>query len=174
MKKIILFFSASFLIGHFAFAASIEVAVTMNPAGSFKVTTNAVKGSAIKTPTGFIAKDIIVNLKTIETGVSLRDKHAKEKLNVEKYPQAKLLKAQGKNGKGLAIIALKGKKLKVKGTYKIKGQNLTCKFKMKLSELDVTNIRYMGIGVQDEVEVTVNVPVKASKKTKAPSKTAAM
>lgn len=143
----------------FATAASIEVAVTMSPAGSFKATTKAVKGSAKKTKTGFIAKDITVNLKTLETGVSLRDKHAKEKLNVEKYPQARLLKAQGKNGKGLAIISIKGKQLKVRGTYKIKGKKLTCKFKMKLSELDITNINYMGIGVKDEVEVTVDIPV---------------
>ena len=159
MKILMLLFSVTLLISEFALASSIEVAVTMNPAGSFKATTKSVKGSAKKTQTGFIAKDIIVNLKTLETGVSLRDKHAKEKLNVEKHPQAKLLKAMGKNGKGLAIIALKGKKLKVKGTYKIRGKKLTCKFKMKLSELDITNINYMGIGVKDEVDVTVEIPI---------------
>ena len=168
MKTLALIFSIFFLFGETTLASSIEVAITMNPAGSFKAKTKAVKGSATKTETGFIAKDITVNLTTLETGVGLRDKHAKDKLNVKEHPQAKLIKAQGKNGKGLALIELKGKKIKAKGTYKIKGNQLTCKFKMKLSELDINNIRYMGIGVQDEVEVTVVIPVtKSNPKSKS-------
>lgn len=149
----------------FACAASAEgpgvtIDVKLSPAGSFKAQTNKVTGTAKKVADGVVAQNIEVDIESIKTGVGLRDKHLKQRLMSDKYPKAKLLKAQGKGGKGAAMIEVKGMKKKVSGTYSIEGQMLKAQFKMLLSDLDIKDVRYMGIGAKDEVTVTVNVPIK--------------
>ncbi|MCB0412244.1 MAG: YceI family protein, partial [Bdellovibrionales bacterium] len=106
------------------------------------------------------------DLRSLSTGIELRDKHLKERLLVSKHPVAKLLMGKGKGGKGTAEIELMGQKKKVAGTYKIEGNNLVSEFKMKLSDLKIEDVRYMGIGVKDEVTVHVTVPVADGGKPK--------
>jgi polyisoprenoid-binding protein YceI len=145
-------------------SASVQVDVGLSPAGSFKAETKKVKGTAYKTADGVAAENVIIDLKSLSTGISLRDKHMKEHLMVEKYPQAKLIKAVGKNGKGVATVEIKGKKQKVEGTYKIKGNSLIAEFKVPLAQLDIKDIRYMGVGVKDEVTIHTTLPLGAEKK----------
>ncbi len=101
-----------------------------------------------------------IDLRTITTGLTLRDKHTKERLRVDQYPSAKLVKAVGKDGQGEATIMVSGKTLEVKGTYKVDGQNLRAEFPMKLSQLDITGVRYMNVGVKDDVVVRIELPIK--------------
>lgn len=141
--------------------SSVEIAVKLSPAGSFTAKTSKVKGKAYSKSGKVLAKKIQVDLRTIETGIALRDKHLKERLNVEKYPFATLVQATGNNGKGKAIIALKGAKLKVEGTYKTEDKHLIASFPIHLPDLKINDVRYMGVGVKDEVVVTVSVPLAA-------------
>lgn len=136
------------------------VDVKLSPAGSFKAETSKIQGSAKKTADGVLAENIMVDLKSLKTGIDLRDKHLKERLLVDKFPVAKLIKAEGKDGKGTATVLIKGVKKDVTGTYKISGKNLEAQFKLSLSELDIKDVRYMGVGAKDEVTITVNVPVQ--------------
>lgn len=158
MRVIILFLSI-LLSTSLSWASSLNVNVKLSPAGSFVAKTSALKGSAKKVGDGFVAQNIIADFTTFKTGVSLRDTHTKKHLETEKYPTAKLLKAKGKGGKGIALMLIRGKKHKVSGTYKIKGKNLICNFTMKLSDLGITGIKYMGVGVRDEIKVEVKVPI---------------
>lgn len=143
-----------------SFASHLKVNVDLSPAGDFAAETSALKGSAKKIPGGFVAQNIVADFRTLETGVGLRDSHTKKHLKVKEFPQAVLLKAKGKNGSGLALIKIMGQKHKIRGTYKIKGSMLKCNFKLKLSQLGITGIKYMGVGVLDEVDVHVEVPIK--------------
>ncbi|MCB9073783.1 MAG: YceI family protein [Bdellovibrionaceae bacterium] len=138
---------------------SVEIDVKLSPAGSFKAQTKKVQGRAYRNGDDVVAENIIVDLKNLSTGVGLRDKHLKEHLMVEKYPEAKLVKATGKGGKGVASLIVKGKNQKVEGTYKVKGDTLVAEFPMTLSATDINDVRYMGVGVKDEVIVHVNVPI---------------
>lgn len=103
----------------------------------------------------------MAKLKNLKTGKELRDKHATEKyLEVGKFPEAVLLKASGRNGKGEGRIKLRGIEKDVKGTYKINGSELESTFPIKLSDFGITGVKYMGVGVNDEVVVHVTVPIK--------------
>jgi hypothetical protein len=152
--------SLIFITPMFAYASgSASVDVTLSPAGSFKGECDKVTGTAYKTADGVAAENVSVDLRTLTTGVSLRDKHTKEHLMVEKYPEAKLIKAIGKNGKGEALVEIKGVKKKVTGTYTVAGDMLKATFPIHLPDLDIKGIRYMGIGVKEDVTINVNLPI---------------
>lgn len=161
MIKLIL---SSFVVFYscLAFSQSVVVDVTLNPMGDFKAKSSAVKGFATKAGDEFKAENIIVDLKTLKTGVELRDEHTQKHLGVKEHPEAILLKARGKGGKGVAKIKIKGIEKEVRGTYKLLngGKQLEATFPVTLSDFDIKDINYMGVGVEDEVQVTVVVPVQ--------------
>jgi hypothetical protein len=156
-------FSAT-LIGSTAFANSVQIDVALSPAGSFKAETRKVTGSAHRTADGIEAEGVVIDMKSLTTGISLRDKHTKEHLLVDKYPQAKLVKATGRNGKGKATIEVRGKTQEVAGTYTIEGNMLKAEFPMKLSDLDIQGVRYMAVGVKDEVKVHIELPLSQGRR----------
>ncbi len=158
MKKII--FITMLFLSSSVFAQSLEIDVRLSPAGSFKAVTKKVKGAAKVTGGQATADEVLVDLRALSTGIGLRDKHLKDRLLVDKHPIAKLVKAQGQGGKGTATLEIKGQKQEVKGTYEVKGKNLHAEFKMKMSDLGINDVRYMGIGAKDEVTVSVVLPLK--------------
>jgi polyisoprenoid-binding protein YceI len=101
-------------------------------------------------------------LKNVTTGITLRDEHTKKHLEVDKYPEAVLVSATGKDGKGEGVVKIHGVERSVKGTYEINNDKLTANFPLKLSEFGIEGIKYMGVGVQDEVQLTVTVPVQVA------------
>jgi hypothetical protein len=147
-----------------AASPGIIAEVALNPAGDFKVEISDVKGEAIIDGDTVRAEKIVAELKGLKTGMTLRDKHAKEKyLEVEKFPAVELLSAVGKGGKGKARIKMKGIEQNVEGTYKLVGKELKAEFRIKLSDFKITGIKYLGIGVEDLVTVLVTVPTKKEK-----------
>jgi hypothetical protein len=143
-----------------ALEPSFVADIILSPAGSFKVESKKVKGTATRKDDEYTAKDVTVDLRALKTGVSLRDNHTKDKLEVPKYPEAKLISASGKGGKGKAKISIKGKTVDVEGTYKEEKGFIVAKFEMSLESLDIKKIRYMGVGVKDKVNVTVTIPIQ--------------
>lgn len=142
-------------------APGVTADVALTPAGDFKANIPDVKGEAILQGDTVTAENIVVELKGLKTGMPLRDKHAKEKyLEVEKFPIITLVKATGKGGKGTGRIKMKNIEKDVEGTYKVDGSEMTAEFPIKLSDFKITGIKYMGIGVDDEVKVHVTLPVK--------------
>lgn len=163
MKSSILTLSLLLSISFISTASHAQMAivdVSLRPAGSFKVKTSEVKGFAEKKADHFEAHNIVVNLKGIQTGVSLRDEHTKKHLEVEKFPEAVLVSATGKDGKGEGVIRIRGIDHKIQGSYKLEGNNLTAQFPLKLSDYKIEGIKYMGVGVSDEVTLLVTLPVK--------------
>jgi hypothetical protein len=161
--------------GFNVYAQSVSIDVTLNPAGNFKIETKQVTGTAYKTGDGFAAENILVDIRNLQTGVSLRDKHTRKHLGVPKYNSVKLIKATGKDGTGEALIEVMDKQQKVNGTYKVNGAMLEAEFPMVLSGVGIKDVAYMGIGVEDTVTVHVSVPIKETaapaKAGPAPSKT---
>jgi hypothetical protein len=149
------------LFSTLTWAASAAVDVTLSPAGSFKAKTSDVKGFATKKGDEVSAQNIIVNLKSLKTGIELRDHHTLKRLETEKYSEAILISAKGKGGKGTGKIRLRGIEKDIVGTYKISGNELLAEFKLSLPDFKITNINYMGAGVEDEVVLHVAIPVKA-------------
>jgi len=150
----------SLLVANSVWAASAVVDVKLSPAGSFKAKTSDVKGYAVAKGDEVSAQNIAVDLKNLKTGVELRDKHNLKHLEVEKYQEAVLIVGKGKSGKGNGKIRIHGVEKDINGIYKVNGNELEAEFKLNLPDFKITNISYMGAGVEDEVTLHVVVPVK--------------
>ncbi|HPI41703.1 MAG TPA: YceI family protein, partial [Pseudobdellovibrionaceae bacterium] len=120
-----------------------------------------ISGSVSKLSDGTLeAKNISVQLKKLKSGMSLRDEHMTKKyLETDKYPEALLLSAQGKNGIGEGIIKIKGIEKKIQGNFNVIGSNLKAVFNLKLSDFEIKGIRYMGVGVKDQIRVEILLPI---------------
>jgi polyisoprenoid-binding protein YceI len=142
--------------------AQVVVDLRMSPGGPFQAKFEEVKGEAYMSGDTVTAKNILVPVGTIKTGMSLRDRHAKDKyLEEAKYPNAELIEATGKGGTGRAKIKIHNVEKEVSGTYKIEGGKLMAEFPISLKEFNITGISYMNVGVADAGVVKVTVPVKA-------------
>lgn len=142
-------------------AGSAKFTVELSPAGSFVAQSYslAVQGEAKRTLDGVQAKHISIDLNSFRTGIDLRDRHLKEKyFETKKYPNAVLTHAEGKNGKFTGELDLHGVKKAVEGVYQIKGGMFLGRFKTKISDYNIAPAKYMGVGVEDDVEVEISLP----------------
>jgi polyisoprenoid-binding protein YceI len=160
MKASLILLSVLFPLATLA-ETGVVVAAKLSPAGSFEATTSTVKGVVTKNGDEFTAAGVTVPLDTLKTKMKLRDEHMKDKyLETKKYPNAELIEAKGKGGKGTAKIKIRGVTKEVSGTYKVVGdKELVAQFPIKFSDFNITGIRYMGVGVKDDAQVTVTLPI---------------
>lgn len=159
LKKVIPFLLFLYSLQVLA-AGSVDVKVVLTLGTSFTISTSDVQGSVTKAGDGFQASSIVVQLKNIKTGIALRDSHTLKHLEAEKYPDVKLITAEGKSGEGKGSIEIKGIKKDIKGTYKVDGTNLIADFDLNIKDFKIENVRYMGVGVKDIVHVTAKIPIK--------------
>lgn len=146
--------------------------IRIKPTGSFVLKSTEVKGNATLTGDTIEASNIVVGLKNVETGMPLRNEHTKKYLSVDKFPEAILVSAKGSGGKGEGKIKIRGIEKPISGTYTIEGDKLNAEFGIKLSDFEITGIRYLGAGVADDAVIKVTVPIVkgsvAAAKTAAP------
>jgi hypothetical protein len=165
-------FILTLLVSLSAAAASVKVYVSLSPAGDFVAETESVVGNAVVGDNGAVeATNIRVPVKSLKSGINLRDQHMINKyLEADKYPDVILKIAKGAGGKGEAVLVIKGKEGKVNGTYGTSATSLKAEFSLKLPDFGITDISYKGIGVEDEVKVVAIVPlVKKSAAAVAPA-----
>ncbi len=161
MNFIKAFTSTSLILLFSSFAvAQVSVTFKLSPAGNFIGTTSDVKGAVKVQGTKISAENIVVNLKTLKTGIELRDKHTQDKLETAKFPEAVLISATGENGKGTGKVKIRGIEKPISGTYVIKGDKVEATFPLKLSDYKVEGTKYMGVGVKDELTVVAILPVQ--------------
>ena len=141
-------------------AESIEVTVKLSPVGSFVAKTDKVEGGVVVEGGKVKASSIKVLVNTLKTGIELRDKHTQERLEAEKFPEITLLTGEGTGGKGTGTIKIKGIEKPISGEYKVEGTKVTAQFKLSLKGFGIEKIGYLGVGVKDEVEVKVQLPIK--------------
>lgn len=159
------------LVSSTAFA---KLAVKGTPAVNFDATGPGGMVIAGKTADLTIADDgkiavFTVPLKNLETGISLRDKHMKEKyLEVEKYPDATLkldrgqitIPAKGKTSEGDAkgTFTCHGKSKDVTVHYKAHRESdgtigAETKFPINLKDYDITIPNYLGVTVHPDINI---------------------
>lgn len=164
MNKFLLLMVISFLsLNVHAQRSDLKIYVTLTPAGDFIAKTTAIKGVAVQKADGsYTAENIEVDLNSLQTGISLRDEHMKEKyLDTKTYPKAVLKKAIGKDGKGVGVLNIRGKDINVKGDYKKQGNLLVSEFTLMLADVGISDVSYKGVGVDEEVKVEIAVPIAA-------------
>jgi polyisoprenoid-binding protein YceI len=153
--------------------ADVSVKCPMTVGGTFDAKTSALSGTltASGRPSAFDGT-LAVDLRTLDTGISLRNDHLREKyLEVDKgtgYDQAVLsdIVLQGLNpeapaGKGsfTGSLTLHGVKKTVTGPVEIRqagtGWRVRASFPVTLPDYNIDKPRYLGVGVKDTVQVSV-------------------
>lgn len=133
----------------------------MAPMGNFIATTSQVNGTAKMIGAKVLAEGIRIPINSLDAGMSLRSKHMKEKyLEMEKFPEAKLIKAEGENGKGTGVIEIHGVQKPIQGEYKIENNELVADFTVKISDYGIAKVKYLSVGVNDEVKINIRVPLQ--------------
>lgn len=146
----------------FAFAENkITLFVTLNPAGSFQAVSQKPKGNIIKTGDAFTADKITVSIESFKTGIDLRDEHTWKHLNASKHPKATLSSVQGKGGKASAQLEVNGVKKPVNIAYTVVGEDIKAKFSVKASDFGLAKAEYLGVGVEDKIDVEAIMPYRA-------------
>ena len=151
----------------------VSVKCPMTVGGSFDATTSALTGMlTTRTRSSGFDGSLAVDLRTIDTGIALRNDHLKEKyLEVDKgagYEQAVLsdvvlqgLNADAPTGKGsfTGSLMLHGVKKTVTGPAEIRqagtGWRVRASFPVNLPDYNIDKPRYLGVGVKDTVQVSV-------------------
>ncbi|MGZ3702842.1 MAG: YceI family protein [Bdellovibrionota bacterium] len=110
----------------------------------------------------------------LDTGISLRTEHMKEKyLQVKQYPKSTLTLldapvdadfakslSNGGEKKFRGKLNLHGKDHEVNGTYTAENGDIKAKFPVTLEDYGIDVPKYLGITVANTVDVNVEIPVK--------------
>lgn len=145
----------------------LAIEVALSPAGSFTITSLKIKGKVYLDGEGNLsAQNIKVPVKSLKTGIELRDTHLQNKLGLENDKKAALLliEASGSKGAGKAKFQVLNKTQTVDFNYKKVSEALgEATFSLSLDTFGISGISYMGVGVKDIVKVKVNLPLKMKK-----------
>jgi polyisoprenoid-binding protein YceI len=154
------FILSFFFTANIVWASEVSVKVNLSPMGNFYGKTSEVDGSAKKVGDKIVADNIVVNLKSLKTGIPLRDEHTQKRLETEKFPTAVLVHGEGSGSNGTGLIRIRGIEKEIKGTYEVKGASVKAEFTLKLSDFKIKDVRYLGAGAKDEIKLEVTVPLK--------------
>jgi polyisoprenoid-binding protein YceI len=139
----------------------VTVHVRLSPAGSFEATTEQLEGEVLTQEGKVRARELKVPLDTLKTGIALRDEHMKEKyLETKKYPYAVLRLGRGQEGRGSAKLVIRNIEKEISGEYKLSEGYIEASFRISLAEFGIKGVRYMGVGVRDEVTISVKAPTR--------------
>jgi polyisoprenoid-binding protein YceI len=164
--------------------ASVAVRCPLTVGGSFEAKTNALSGQLVVDPqkSGAVEGSLTVDLRTLATGINLRDNHMREGyLEVQKgdgFQAATLSKIQlGGIDPTLPVgkatfrgtLTLHGQEREVTGTADIKRSGSTLKvqasFPVKVSDFAIASPTYLGVGVRDEVTIAVSFQAFAKRQS---------
>ena len=152
-------------------SGEVTVMCPLTVGGSFEAKTKNLSGDV--TPAsgeqGAARGALKVELQTLETGISIRDRHMKDNyLEVAKGPEfataiiddIRVEKLQGKTVFS-GMLSLHGQKRKVTGAAELQEKDgkirVQAQFPVKVSEFEIPAPTYLGVGVRDEIQVKVSL-----------------
>lgn len=164
MKSLILAFSLtlSLLCSPLLLAASkkgVDITVKLT-AGSFQITSSKIKGKLRKQGKKYVSKKISIEVRSLDSGMKLRNTHIREKLITKKKKKITVTNISAKNAKGEAYIEIKGIKKPFKFKYSVSGKILHATFKLSLKKFKIKGLTFMGIGAKDIVTIKARIPIK--------------
>jgi len=155
--------------------ASIAVNCPLTVGGAFEAKTSALRGELFLDPaqSSSVLGELSVDLRTLQTGIGMRDNHMRDKyLEVQRgddfaaatLDQIRLDGLDHENPAGKVkfrgVLMLHGTEREVMGTAEIKraaeGLRVQATFPVKVSEFDIPSPTYLGVGVRDQIGVTVS------------------
>ena len=148
----------------------VTVMCPLTVGGSFEAKTKNLSGDVAPADgQGTVRGALKVELQTLETGISIRDRHMKNNyLEVEKGPafatatieDIRVEKMEGKTVFS-AMLSLHGQKKKVTGAAELQQKDgkirVQAQFPVKVSEFEIPTPTYLGVGVRDEIQIMVSL-----------------
>lgn len=160
----------SLISSQLALANSVEFKASLSPVGSFTAQTERVKGFVKKVGDKYVAENIVVDAKSLNSGMEMRDKHIKDedRLNTEKFPEIVLVKAEGQNGKGSGVIRVKGVEVEIPKKpevaddpkFVVKDGKLHAEFHLLLNKFPLKKLKHVGVGVKNDILVKAIIDIK--------------
>lgn len=142
-----------------AAAAGVVVKVPLYPVGSFEAKSAKIVGKGTKKGNKYSAKEVKVQVQTLATGISLRDKHLREKLKYKEHPFIIAKDIHAENGSGKATLVVMGISKPVDFKFKDVGPGLAeATFSLNLPDFKIEDVSYKGVGVEDTIEVIATIP----------------
>jgi polyisoprenoid-binding protein YceI len=149
--------------------ARVAVICSLTVGGSFEARTSAVVGSlGVGDASHAVTGAVRVDLTTLETGIELRDQHMKhvylEIGRGDTFATASLEEIRIERTEGQTpfhgTLSLHGEQHPISGMADLQGQRdggirVRARFAISLAAFGIQPPRYLGVGVQDEVQVQV-------------------
>jgi polyisoprenoid-binding protein YceI len=154
-------------------SGKVSVTCPLTVGGSFEAKADAVTGEVTLGPAPEmpLSGELAVDLKTLATGIGLRDRHLKDNyLEVGRgtaFAAARLqeIRVQALQGTTAfsGVLMLHGERREVTGSATIRpngaGYRVEATFPVRISEFEIPDPTYLGVGVKNEVQVRVNFTV---------------
>jgi polyisoprenoid-binding protein YceI len=155
-------------------AGEVIVKCPLTVGGSFEARTKSIQGQLVagENRSGTAAGTVRVDLQTLETGIGIRDRHMRDTyLEVNKAPefgvatieQIRIEKLEGKTPFN-ATLVLHGQRKEISGTAELKPQGgrirIEAQFPIQVSQFAIAKPTYLGVGVKDELQVTVTMTME--------------
>lgn len=159
-------FSLACVFSGSLFAEGKAVAsISLHPAGSFNASSESIEVTgAKKKGDTYTAESISLAIDSLDTGMALRNKHLKEHLL---FPKAKeilvknIVAPVGKNGSAMLTLASETKKIEFKHH---EGKEIAkASFSIDLKDFKIGGNHYLGVGVDDKVEIEIEIPMSVFK-----------
>ena len=168
-------------------SGDVRVRCRMTVGGSFDAVTSALSGTLRGGPTGAVAfaGEIRVDLASLETGIGLRDEHLRGSyLETERGPAFRHAVLSGvalreplPDGRGrretafTGRLTLHGVERRVEGEAALERRDgrmrVEATLSLSLEAFEIPPPRYLGVGVRDEVRITVTFEAAPSGATGA-------
>jgi hypothetical protein len=152
------------MVWKLSIAGDIDIAVELNPVGSFTAKSSELQGHASARPDGsYSAQSVTLDLGTLKSEIALRDDHMKNdyfEISKPGFKQATLKSLQAKDGRFKAKLEIRKTTVDIEGKYRVSGKNIEAEFPTALSAFKIKEANYMGVGVVDEVKVKVKLPIQ--------------
>jgi polyisoprenoid-binding protein YceI len=156
--------------------SKVVVVCPLTVGGSFEARAPAVIGGMRSAPGHRLEGRLQVNLRALETGIALRDRHMKENyLEVGRpgFERAVLEQIQLERMIGstpfTALLTLHGRQRPVAGTAALQetrdGLRVEAEFAVRLSDFAIAEPTYLGVGVTPDVRVRVLLNVSRAETT---------
>jgi polyisoprenoid-binding protein YceI len=147
--------------------AHAENSVTFEGVGSPGFLTIEGKGGkvegALELKDGKVFGKFEVDLRKFDSGIDLRNEHMRNKyLEVDKYPKAKLTLLPALMPKGgyfnwKGDLTIRGVTNKVGGVAFVEDKQIEAKFSINMSEFNIKKATYLGVGLDDKINIVVRL-----------------
>ena len=166
-------------------SGDVQVRCRLTVGGSFDAVTSSISGT-LRRATADAASykgELRVDLTALDTGIGLRNEHLRSSyLEVERGPDFRhavlsgivldeppRVRAGGHQTRFSGTLSLHGVRRTVEGEAELRRRNgrmqVEAEFSLSLEAFDIPPPRYLGVGVRDEVEITVTFDATGDEKT---------